>query len=156
MIIELLRYTFDDTAAADEIGCYIDSRNITVQGLPDGTIYVETSVMPGEIYMPFEREHKPSEAESALRRRLMEIMNSKSSLTDSERAELTDIVDKMTEISENSGSLERALADADTAPMMKKALEYNIGQLPKKLNDLIDRLYSEGKVSVEICSAFTD
>ena len=157
MNIELLKYTFNDRIAASKIGAYIRNSGITVQGLPDGTVYVETSMMPAEVYMPFEPKYAPTPAEQSLRERFMAIMNSANrKLTIEQRTELRDIISKKSELVAKSDPIDRALSDADDAAMMKKALAYNIGNLPKQLDDIVERLYSEGKVRVELYSASGD
>lgn len=157
MNIELLRYTFTDRFAASRIGAYIRNGNIEIRGLPDGTFYVETSVMPAEIYMPFDPAAASDPAERRLRERYLSIMNNGSQrLTAAEKAEIMDILRQQSELTAGSARVSRALAEADDAGMMKKALAYNIGRLPQQLDDLIERLYSEGKVTVDLCSAVTD
>ncbi|MCR5142009.1 MAG: hypothetical protein K6C68_05725 [Ruminococcus sp.] len=65
MNIELLKYTFNDRIAASKIGAYIKNSGITVKVLPDGTVYVETSMMPAEVICLLSRsmlQHLPSRA----------------------------------------------------------------------------------------------
>ncbi|MCR5142008.1 MAG: hypothetical protein K6C68_05720 [Ruminococcus sp.] len=107
--------------------------------------------------MPFEPKYAPTLAEQSLRERFMAIMNSANrKLTIEQRTELHDIISKKSELVAKNDPIDRALSDADDAAMMKKALAYNIGNLPKPLDDIVERLYSEGKVRVELYSASGD